>query len=125
MLFRSIAVTTEAAQGTSYAKLVDYQDQIAQVINQDPNVTGLVSTIGGSAANTLGGPNLGQIVVHLKPRGDRRELANDIIAKLRAAEATPAKYLFFINPPLPRTPESYASQAPQDESSISGVAALV
>src|SRR5438128_1191008 len=49
---------------------------------------------------------------------------DDIIAKLRAAEATPAKYLFFINPPLPRTPESYASQAPQDESSISGVAAL-
>ena len=70
-----IAVTTEAAQGTSYDKLVEYQDQVANIIRADPNVEGLVSTIGGSAAATLGGPNLGQIVVHLKPRGDRKELA--------------------------------------------------
>src|SRR5437868_6546114 len=78
-----IAVTTEAAQGTSYAKLVEYQGRVADIIRQDPNVEGLVSTIGGSAAATLGGPNLGQIVVHLKPRGDRNELATDIIQKLR------------------------------------------
>src|SRR3954466_8325592 len=78
-----IAVTTEAAQGTSYDKLVEYQDQVAKIIRQNPNVEGLVSTIGGSAAATLGGPNLGQIVVHLKPRGERTELAGEIIAKLR------------------------------------------
>jgi HAE1 family hydrophobic/amphiphilic exporter-1 len=78
-----IAVTTEAAQGTSYVKLVEYQGEVAEIISRDPNVEGLVSTIGGSAAATLGGPNLGQIVVHLKPRGDRKELANDIIEKLR------------------------------------------
>ena len=52
---------------------------------QDPNVEGLVSTIGGSAAATLGGPNLGQIVVHLKPRGERKELANEIIDAAAAA----------------------------------------
>src|SRR3954465_7412798 len=78
-----IAVTTEAAQGTSYDKLVEYQDKVASIIRENPNVEGLVSTIGGSAAATLGGPNLGQIVVHLKPRGDRSELAPAIIAKLR------------------------------------------
>src|SRR4051812_49215436 len=78
-----IAVVTEAAQGTSYPKLVEYQDQVAKIIRQNPNVEGLVSTIGGSAAATLGGPNLGQIVVHLKPRGERKELAGEIIAKLR------------------------------------------
>ena len=66
-----IAVTTEAAQGTSYDKLVEYQDEVADIIRRDPNVEGLVSTVGGSAAQTLGGPNLGQIVVHLKPRGER------------------------------------------------------
>src|SRR5439155_10164976 len=75
-----IAVTTEAAQGTSYDKLVEYQGQIAEIIRAHPDVEGLVSTIGGQASNTLGGPNLGQIVVHLKPRGDRPELASDIIA---------------------------------------------
>jgi HAE1 family hydrophobic/amphiphilic exporter-1 len=98
-----IAVTTEAAQGTSYAKLVEYQGAVAEIIRGDPNVVGLVSTIGGSAANTLGGPNLGQIVVHLKPRGDRSELANDIIAKLRPQLASvPGMAVYMQNPPTVR-----------------------
>jgi HAE1 family hydrophobic/amphiphilic exporter-1 len=98
-----IAVTTEAAQGTSYAKLVEYQDKVADIIRQDPNVAGLVSTVGGSAAATLGGPNLGQIVVHLKPRGDRRELATDIIAKLRPQLAgIPGIDVYMQNPPTVR-----------------------
>src|SRR4051812_644638 len=78
-----IAVTTEAAQGTSYDNLVRYQREVAEIIQADPNVLGIVSTVGGATANTLGGPNLGQIVVTLKPRGDRRESVDTIIAKLR------------------------------------------
>src|SRR4029450_7994919 len=98
-----IAVTTEAAQGTSYPKLVEYQSAVADIIRQDPNVEGLVSTIGGSAAATLGGPNLGQIVVHLKPRGDRKELATDIIAKLRPQLARiPGIEVYMQNPPTVR-----------------------
>src|SRR5438067_1242802 len=98
-----IAVTTEAAQGTSYAKLVEYQGSVADIIRQDPNVEGLVSTVGGSAAATLGGPNLGQIVVHPKPRGDRRELATDIIAKLRPEIAqVPGIEVYMQNPPTVR-----------------------
>jgi len=98
-----IAVTTEAAQGTSYAKLVEYQSQIADIIRQEPNVEGLVSTVGGSAAATLGGPNLGQIVVHLKPRGDRKELAGDIIEKLRPQLAmVPGIDVYMQNPPTVR-----------------------
>jgi len=98
-----IAVTTEAAQGTSYAKLVEYQGRIAEIIRQDPNVEGLVSTVGGSAAATLGGPNLGQIVVHLKPRGDRKELATDIIQKLRPQLAgVPGIDVYLQNPPTVR-----------------------
>jgi len=98
-----IAVTTEAAQGTSYAKLVEYQGAVADIIRQEPNVEGLVSTIGGSAAATLGGPNLGQIVVHLKPRGDRNELATDIIQKLRPELAkVPGIDVYMQNPPTVR-----------------------
>jgi hydrophobic/amphiphilic exporter-1 (mainly G- bacteria), HAE1 family len=98
-----IAVTTEAAQGTSYEKLVEYQHTVADIIRQNPNVEGLVSTIGGSAAATLGGPNLGQIVVHLKPRGERNELANDIIAKLRPQMAGVAgMQVYMQNPPTVR-----------------------
>jgi len=98
-----IAVTTEAAQGTAYAKLVEYQSAVADIIRRDPNVEGLVSTVGGSAAATLGGPNLGQIVVHLKPRGDRTELATDIIAKLRPEIASvPGIEVYMQNPPTVR-----------------------
>jgi HAE1 family hydrophobic/amphiphilic exporter-1 len=98
-----IAVTTEAAQGTSYDKLVEYQDHVADIIRRNPNVQALVSTIGGSAANTLGGPNLGQIVVHLKPRGDRKELANEIIGKLRPElSGVTGMQVFLQNPPTIR-----------------------
>src|SRR5205823_6483481 len=41
-----ISVITEAAQGTAYDRLVEYQDHVADIIRRDPNVAGLVSTIG-------------------------------------------------------------------------------
>jgi hydrophobic/amphiphilic exporter-1 (mainly G- bacteria), HAE1 family len=98
-----IQVTTEAAQGTAYDKLVEYQGQVADIIRQDPNVVGLVSTIGGSAANTLGGPNLGQIVVTLKPRSDRRQLVGDIIENLRPQlDGVTGMQVFMQNPPTIR-----------------------
>src|SRR5262245_18749655 len=98
-----ISVTTEAAQGTAFDKLVEYQRQVAEIIGADPNVEGLVSTVGGQAANTLGGPNLGQIVVHLKPRDERSELANDIIARLRPQLAGLAGVQVYLqNPPTVR-----------------------
>jgi HAE1 family hydrophobic/amphiphilic exporter-1 len=98
-----IAVTTEAAQGTSYDKLVEYQSNVADIIRRNPNVQALVSTIGGSASNTLGGPNLGQLVVHLRPRDERKELANDIIASLRPQLHTvTGMQVYLQNPPTIR-----------------------
>jgi hydrophobic/amphiphilic exporter-1 (mainly G- bacteria), HAE1 family len=98
-----LSITTEAAQGTGFDKLVEYQGAVADVIRRDPNVEALVSTIGGSAAQTLGGPNLGQIVVHLKPRGERTEYADQIIEKLRPKIAMiPAMEVYMQNPPTIR-----------------------
>jgi len=100
-----IQITTEAAQGTAYDTLVEYQGQVADIIRQEPNVLGLVSTIGGSASNTLGGPNLGQIVVTLKPRAERvpNELVGDIIQKLRTPLGQVAGMKVFMqNPPTIR-----------------------
>jgi len=98
-----ISITTEAAQGTSYDKLVEYQDQLAQIVRKDPNVDGLVSTIGGPAAATLGGPNLGQLVVHLKPRDSRQESVEQIIERLRPqAAAVTGMEAYIQNPPTIR-----------------------
>jgi HAE1 family hydrophobic/amphiphilic exporter-1 len=98
-----IAVVTEAAQGTSYAKLVEYQDQVSDVIRRNPNVEGLVSTIGGSASMTLGGPNLGQIVVTLKPRDERALSVDEVMEELRPqVETIAGMRVFMQNPPTVR-----------------------
>src|SRR5262245_9906844 len=127
-----IAVTTEAAQGTSFDNLVRHQDEVAEVIRRDPNVEGLVSTIGGTAANTLGGPNLGQMVVHLEPRGERTELVNDIIAWLRPElDRMAAMKVFMQNPPTVRiggqvskSPYQFSMQSPDKQELYAAARAL-
>jgi len=98
-----IAVTTESAQGTSYDNAVKYQGQISNIIRENPNVVALVSTIGGAAANTLGAPNLGQIVATLKPRDERSASVDDVIDQLRPRLAgVPGMDVFMQNPPTIR-----------------------
>ena len=118
-----ITITTEAAQGTGYDKLVEYQGQVADIISKDPSVEALVSTIGGNAANTLGGPNLGQIVVTLKSRDERKLLVNDIIEGLRPQLAGVAGMRVFMqNPPtiriggqVSKSLYQYSMQSPDKE----------
>jgi HAE1 family hydrophobic/amphiphilic exporter-1 len=129
-----IQITTEAAQGTAYDKLVEYQGQVADIIRQEPNVLGLVSTIGGSASNTLGGPNLGQIVVTLKPRAERvpNELVGDIIQKLRTPLGQVAGMKVFMqNPPtiriggqVSKSLYQYSMQSPDKEQLYAAARAL-
>ena len=98
-----IAITTESAQGTSYDNAVKYQTQISNVVRENPNVSALVSTIGGAVANTLGAPNLGQIVVTLKPRHERSAGVTDVIEQLRPQLARiPGMEVFMQNPPTIR-----------------------
>ena len=98
-----IYAVTEASQGTSYYQMLDYQKQIAQVFADDPNVEALMSTIGGTSASTLGGPNFGELVVHLKPRNKRQLLVNDIIKELRPKLANfPGMQVYIQNPPVIR-----------------------
>ncbi len=98
-----IAAVTEAEQGTSYTKMVEYQKAIADVIAQDPNVVSLMSSVGGTASSTLGGPNLGQFVVHLKPRSQRKMLVDDVIDGLRPKlESFAGMRVYLQNPPTIR-----------------------
>src|SRR5213594_2475183 len=98
-----ILAVTEAAQGTSYFEMVQYQKAIAEVIREDPNVESLVSSVGGASASTLGGPNFGQLVVHLKPRSERALLVDDIIEELRPKLSQfPGVRVYLQNPPTIR-----------------------
>ncbi|HTS31591.1 MAG TPA: efflux RND transporter permease subunit [Bryobacteraceae bacterium] len=95
-----LTVYTEAQQGTSYYQMVDFEQKIAQAVAQDPNIDSLMASVGGTTASNLGGPNFGQLVIHLKPRAQRQLGVNDIIKELRpqlAAFAGVKSYLQ--NPP--------------------------
>jgi HAE1 family hydrophobic/amphiphilic exporter-1 len=93
-------VYTEAAQGTSYYQMVDYEQKIADLVSKDPNVDSLMASVGGTTASNLGGPNYGELVVHLKPRNKRRLGVNDIIKELRPKLAGLAGIKSYLqNPP--------------------------
>jgi hydrophobic/amphiphilic exporter-1 (mainly G- bacteria), HAE1 family len=98
-----VYAVTEAAQGTSYYQMVDYQKRVAEVFRTNPDVQALMSTVGGTSASTLGGPNYGELVVHLKPRSERKQLVNDIIEDLRPQLANfPGMRVYMQNPPTIR-----------------------
>jgi HAE1 family hydrophobic/amphiphilic exporter-1 len=98
-----LQVTTEALQGTSFYQMREYQKVIAKMVSQNPNVEALMSTVGGTAATTMGGPNFGQLVVHLKPRNDRKQSVNEIINDLRPKLAeVPGMKVYLQNPPTIR-----------------------
>ena len=42
-----------------------------------------MASVGGTTAAQLGGPNFGELVVHLKPRTTRPPGVNDLIKDLR------------------------------------------
>ena len=98
-----LAITTEAVQGTSFQQMAEYQREVADIVNADPDVESLVATVGGPAASVLGGPNIGQIVVHLKPRSERHELVDALIERLRPKlSVLPGVRVYMQNPPVLR-----------------------
>jgi HAE1 family hydrophobic/amphiphilic exporter-1 len=93
-------VYTEASQGTSYYQMVDYEQRIADLVSKDPNVDSLMASVGGATGSNLGGPNYGELVVHLKPRSKRPLGVNDIIKELRPKLAGLAGMKSYLqNPP--------------------------
>jgi HAE1 family hydrophobic/amphiphilic exporter-1 len=98
-----ISVITEALQGTSFFQMVEYQQQIASIVRDDPNVAALMSTVGGTAATTVGGPNFGQLLVRLKPRSQRKLMVNDIMKEIQPkVDAVPGMKVYLQNPPTIR-----------------------
>jgi HAE1 family hydrophobic/amphiphilic exporter-1 len=98
-----LSVITEASQGTSYYQMVQYAQQIAQVVADDPNVESLVASVGGTTASNYGGPNFGQLVVHLKPRSARKLSVEELIKDLRPKlAAIPGMKSYPQNPPTIR-----------------------
>jgi hydrophobe/amphiphile efflux-1 (HAE1) family protein len=95
----AIRGSTEAANGTSFDQMVRYQKQVAQIINDDPNVIGAMSAVGSGGPTT--GTNSGFVFIHLKNRSERSLNADEVVRELnRKLAAIPGVNAFLQNPPV-------------------------
>ena len=123
---------TESAQGTSYYQMAEYQKMVADVFRSEPDVLALMSTVGGTSSAQLGGPNYGQIVVHLKPRSERKKLVNEIIEDLRPKlSGFPGMQVYLQNPPtiriggqVTKSLYQFSMQSPDKKELYAGAAKL-
>jgi multidrug efflux pump len=79
-----IIAVTEAAQSASIPSLARLQTRVAEIVDRDPAVTGVVSFIGAGTINAT--PNAGRLTIALKPIG-QRDPVDAVIARLQAAIA--------------------------------------
>ena len=76
-----IFAMTEAAQGVSFEKMGELQQQAAAIVLENPHVGAFMSSIGVGGPNATA--NTGRLFMNLKPRSQRPP-ADAIIADLRA-----------------------------------------
>jgi HAE1 family hydrophobic/amphiphilic exporter-1 len=80
-----IFAITEAQQGISFDDMKKHQQEIVDIIAQDPNVEAFMSSIGAGGPNAAA--NSGRIFMRLKPRSERKLSADQIIQELRVKTA--------------------------------------
>src|SRR4030066_2561186 len=61
-----VLINTEGAQGVSFEQMVKYQQQLAAIVAEDPNVENFFSSVCIGGASLTG--NTGRIFIKLKPR---------------------------------------------------------
>ncbi|CAN5706491.1 efflux RND transporter permease subunit [soil metagenome] len=91
--------TTETAEGTSYDAMVKHQQAAAAIVQEDPNVDGFMSAVGGGGR--LSTVNQGRFFIHLKPRSEREMSADEVARSLsQKLSAVPGLRAFISNPPV-------------------------
>jgi multidrug efflux pump len=72
---------TEAAPEVSFARMMERQQAVADVVRADPDVASVVSFIGADGTNASA--NTGRLSITLKPRASRDADVEAIIARLQ------------------------------------------
>ncbi|MGE0258621.1 MAG: multidrug efflux RND transporter permease subunit [Alphaproteobacteria bacterium] len=72
---------TEASPGISFAAMAERQQAVAAAVLGDPDVANLSSSVGIDGTNMT--PNSGRMLINLRPRGERRASASEIVLRLR------------------------------------------
>jgi HAE1 family hydrophobic/amphiphilic exporter-1 len=69
----------QAANGTSYERMVAYSMKVGAIVNADPNVSGAMVRVGSNGA----GSNGGNVSIMLKPLSERPLSAEEVARELR------------------------------------------
>jgi HAE1 family hydrophobic/amphiphilic exporter-1 len=77
----SLSATVEAAQGTSYYKVVDYVQRAANIVNRDPDVDTFFVSVGGMFGGGSG--STARLNMQLKPRRERNVTVGQVMERLR------------------------------------------
>jgi len=102
-----LTATTETAEGTSFESMVRHQQQIAAIIQKDPNIEGFMSSVGGGGGGTSS--NQGRLFLRLKPRSQRKLSADQIARALTPKlNAVPGMRVYVQNPPPVRIGSRFA-----------------
>lgn len=92
---------TRATEGITYHEMLAKQMEVAEIVQRNPNVAAVMSSVGQAGGNT--GGNIGRIVVRLKPRAERELSADEVIQQLRRETRQVRDVdLFLQNPPAVR-----------------------
>jgi HAE1 family hydrophobic/amphiphilic exporter-1 len=87
---------TEAAEGISFDAMARHQEQVADILRNDSNI----EMVGSSAGGRGGASNSGYVFVRLKPRGERKLSADEIVEELRPKlAAVPGIRTYLQSPP--------------------------
>jgi hydrophobic/amphiphilic exporter-1 (mainly G- bacteria), HAE1 family len=94
-------MTVEAIQGIGFEEMVRHQQEVAAIVDQDPDIAGFSSSIGFAGGGGGGGnSNQGRFGVDLKPRAERSRSVTQIMDDLRPKLAqVPGVRVFMVNPP--------------------------
>jgi multidrug efflux pump len=76
-----VQITTEAPQDASFARVSELQRQAMAIVREDPAVAAVTSVVGAGTVNQT--QNTGRITAVLRPREDRAEDAQAVIARLQ------------------------------------------
>jgi HAE1 family hydrophobic/amphiphilic exporter-1 len=100
--------TTEGAEGLSFEAMKTRQQAVAAAIAQDPNIEVFMSSVGGGGQTSAS--NQGRVFLRLKPRGERRLNADQVVSSLRGQLARiPGIRVFVTNPPAINIGARFAS----------------
>ncbi len=88
-----LSAVMEASPDASFDKMTTLQAKVAEAFRDDPDVIGVTSVLGVGSLNAT--TNVGRLTVTLRPHGERRESAEKIADRLKAAgEKNPGVTLY-------------------------------